>query len=163
MKTTDYSVLIIWSEEDEAFLAQILELPGCVADGATREEALANVTIAAQNWIDTAKEIGREIPKPVPFERFERPVNSEAQLQRAVEIELVKIIPELVKRLEAGIWHQAFRGVQLTPRTAQLRALSAWWGSQYQRQPESEDTKTLLLEIARRLEPVKTSDVDVDE
>jgi predicted RNase H-like HicB family nuclease len=110
MRATDYSVLIIWSKEDEAFLAQVLELPGCVADGATREEALTNATIAAQNWIDTAKEIGREIPEPVPFEWFERSVNSEAQLQKAVEIELAKIIPELVKRLETSILHQAFRG-----------------------------------------------------
>lgn len=103
MKAIDYSVLIMWSKEDEAFLAQVLELSGCVADGATREEALANAVIAAQNWIETAKEIGREIPEPMSFDRFERPLKDdlEAQLKRAVANELDKIIPELVARVTA--------------------------------------------------------------
>ena len=113
MSASDYSVLIIWSEEDEAFLAHVPELAGCVADGATREEALGNATVAAQNWIDTAKEIGREIPEPVRLERFERPFDSEAQLRKAVEIELSKIVPELVARLRAEIFH-GFTGLEAT-------------------------------------------------
>jgi predicted RNase H-like HicB family nuclease len=119
MKATDYSVLIIWSKEDEAFLAQVHELPGCVADGATREEALANATIAAENWIETAKEIGREIPEPMPLDRFERPAKDEleAQLRKAVESELQSIIPDLVaqiqsdvvQRVQAGIYYPSAR------------------------------------------------------
>jgi predicted RNase H-like HicB family nuclease len=93
MKATDYSVFIIWSKEDKAFLAQVPELPGCVADGPTREEALANATIAAQSWIETAQEIGREIPEPQTLEFFE-PINSETQLQILVEAEM--------ERREAG-------------------------------------------------------------
>lgn len=59
-----YEVIIYWSEEDEAFIAEVPELPGCVADGPTYKEALANVEIVIQEWIDTAKELGRPIPRP---------------------------------------------------------------------------------------------------
>jgi len=59
-----YEVIIYWSDEDEAFIAEIPELPGCMADGKTYQEALANVEIIAQEWIETAKELGRPIPEP---------------------------------------------------------------------------------------------------
>jgi predicted RNase H-like HicB family nuclease len=59
-----YEVIIYWSEEDEAFIAEVPELPGCAADGPTYKEALANVEVVIQEWIDTAKELGRPIPKP---------------------------------------------------------------------------------------------------
>lgn len=58
-----YEVIIYWSEEDEAFIAEVPELPGCAANGPTYKEALANVEIVIQEWIDTAKELGRPIPK----------------------------------------------------------------------------------------------------
>ncbi len=51
-------------EEDEAFIAQVPELPGCMADGATYQEALANVEIIIQEWIEAARELGRPIPEP---------------------------------------------------------------------------------------------------
>lgn len=56
-----YEVILYWSREDDAFVA---ELPGCAADGATRQEALANVEAVIGEWIDTARELGREIPEP---------------------------------------------------------------------------------------------------
>jgi len=59
-----YEVIIYWSEEDEAFIAEVPELPGCAADGPTYKEALTNVEAVIQEWIDTAKELGRPIPKP---------------------------------------------------------------------------------------------------
>ena len=59
-----YEVIIYWSEEDEAFLAEVPELPGCMADGSTYAEAVANVEVIIQEWIETAKELGREIPEP---------------------------------------------------------------------------------------------------
>jgi predicted RNase H-like HicB family nuclease len=59
-----YEVIIYWSEEDEAFIAEVPELPGCAADGSTHKEALANVEVVIQEWIDTAEELGRPIPKP---------------------------------------------------------------------------------------------------
>lgn len=59
-----YEVIIYWSEEDKAFIAEVPELPGCAADGVTHQEALFNVEIVIQEWIETAKELGRRIPKP---------------------------------------------------------------------------------------------------
>jgi predicted RNase H-like HicB family nuclease len=59
-----YEVIIYWSDEDEAFVAEVPELAGCMADGATYQEALANAEIAIQEWIETAKELGRPIPEP---------------------------------------------------------------------------------------------------
>ncbi len=59
-----YEVIIYWSYEDQAFIAEVPELPGCAADGATYQEALANVEVVIQEWIETAQELGRHIPEP---------------------------------------------------------------------------------------------------
>ena len=59
-----YEVIIYWSAEDEAFIAEIPELAGCAADGPTSHEALANVEVVAREWIETARELGRMIPEP---------------------------------------------------------------------------------------------------
>ena len=55
---------VYWSKEDQAFIAEVPELAGCAADGPTYQEALANVQIVIQEWIDTARELGRTIPEP---------------------------------------------------------------------------------------------------
>lgn len=57
-----YEVVLSWSEEDEAFIAEVPELPGCVADGSTYEKAMANVRVIIAEWIETATELGREVP-----------------------------------------------------------------------------------------------------
>ena len=59
-----YEVIIYWSKDDQAFIAEVLELPGCAEDGATYQEALANVETVIQEWIETAKDLGRPIPEP---------------------------------------------------------------------------------------------------
>jgi predicted RNase H-like HicB family nuclease len=59
-----YEVIVYWSQEDEAFIVEVPELPGCMADGATYEEAIKNVQIVISEWIETAKELRREIPEP---------------------------------------------------------------------------------------------------
>jgi len=59
-----YEVIIYWSEEDQAFIAEVTELAGCAADGATYQEALANVEVIIQEWIETAEELNRPIPEP---------------------------------------------------------------------------------------------------
>jgi predicted RNase H-like HicB family nuclease len=63
-KMIRYEVIIYWSEEDKAFIAEVPELPGCMADGATYQEALANAEVVIQEWIETARELGRAIPEP---------------------------------------------------------------------------------------------------
>lgn len=59
-----YKIILYWSEEDRAFIAEVPELPGCAADGETYQEALHNIEIIMQEWIETAKELGRSIPEP---------------------------------------------------------------------------------------------------
>jgi predicted RNase H-like HicB family nuclease len=59
-----YEIILFWSEEDQAIIAEVPELPGCAADGATYQEALANVQTIIAEWIETAQELGRAIPQP---------------------------------------------------------------------------------------------------
>ena len=60
---TRYELIIYWSEEDQAFVVEVPELPGCMADGATYQEALANAEVVIREWIETALELGRVIPE----------------------------------------------------------------------------------------------------
>ncbi|MBT3273840.1 MAG: type II toxin-antitoxin system HicB family antitoxin [Spirochaetales bacterium] len=59
-----YEIILYWSEEDEAYIAELPELSGCMADGETYEDALKNIEIIGREWIETAQELGRPIPKP---------------------------------------------------------------------------------------------------
>ena len=59
-----YEVIIYWSEQDQVYVAEVPELPGCMADGSTYQEALANAEAIIQEWIETATELGRSIPEP---------------------------------------------------------------------------------------------------
>jgi len=59
-----YEVIIYWSQEDQAFIAEVPELPGCAADGKTHQEALASAEVVIREWIETARELGRPIPAP---------------------------------------------------------------------------------------------------
>ncbi len=59
-----YEMILYWSEVDQAFIAEVPELPGCAADGATYLEAVANAEVVIQEWIETARELGRPVPEP---------------------------------------------------------------------------------------------------
>ncbi len=59
-----YEIIIYWSEPDQAFIAEVPELPGCASDGKTPAEALATVDLIAREWIETARELGRSVPEP---------------------------------------------------------------------------------------------------
>ena len=61
---TRYEIVIYWSAEDKSFIAEVPELPGCMADGSTYKKALDNVRVVIKEWIETAKELGRPIPQP---------------------------------------------------------------------------------------------------
>ena len=59
-----YEIIIYWSEQDQAYLVEVPELAGCMADGKNYQEAVKNAEIVIQEWVDTALELGREVPQP---------------------------------------------------------------------------------------------------
>jgi len=59
-----YEMIIYWSKEDKSFIAEVPELSGCMADGATYQEAIANVEVVIKEWLETARELGRPVPQP---------------------------------------------------------------------------------------------------
>lgn len=60
----NYEIILYWSKDDEAFIAEVPELPGCMADGKTRKEAIENAETIIEEWLEVAKEEGRPIPAP---------------------------------------------------------------------------------------------------
>ena len=64
MSNPHYEIILYWSEPDHAFIAEVPELPGCMADGRTYGEALAHAEVIVHEWIETARELGRHIPEP---------------------------------------------------------------------------------------------------
>lgn len=64
VKMCKYEIILYWSHEDEAYIAEVPELAGCMADGATAQEALHNVEQVIREWIETALELGRPVPQP---------------------------------------------------------------------------------------------------
>ncbi len=61
---TKYEIILYWSNEYQAFIAEVPELAGCATDGSTRQEALANVETVIDEWLETARELGRPVPEP---------------------------------------------------------------------------------------------------
>lgn len=59
-----YELIVYWSDEDQAFIAEVPKLAGCAADGATYAEAVANAEAVIREWIETARELGRSVPEP---------------------------------------------------------------------------------------------------
>lgn len=59
-----YEIIIFWSEEDQTYIAEVPELPGCMADGETYQQALSSAEQIIQEWIETATELGRPVPEP---------------------------------------------------------------------------------------------------
>lgn len=64
MSKYSYELLVYWRDEDEAFIAEVPELPGCAADGVSYQDVLAELEIVIDAWIETAKEMGRAVPEP---------------------------------------------------------------------------------------------------
>ncbi len=98
-----YSVQIVWSTEDEAFLAMVGELPGCMADGETQEQALHNLSEVVAEWIATAKEKGRQIPPPLTKQDYEKLRDemqraAAAQFQLALQAAINEIVPRILEQ-----------------------------------------------------------------
>jgi len=72
-----YEIIIYWSDEDEGFIAEVPALPGCMADGNTYQETISNVEVIIQEWIETAKELGRPIPQPKGRLMYAQPVTGD--------------------------------------------------------------------------------------
>lgn len=64
MEDIKYEIVVYWSEDDDSYIVEVPELPGCMADGKTYEEAIRNTLVIIREWIETAIELGRDIPKP---------------------------------------------------------------------------------------------------
>ncbi len=64
MQPIKYELIIYWSEDDQSFIVEVPELPGCMADGESYQDAVQNVEVVIQEWIETAQELGRPIPEP---------------------------------------------------------------------------------------------------
>lgn len=62
--TSKYELIVFWSEDDQAFIVEVPELPGCMADGVSYAQAVANAETVIREWLETAKELGRPIPQP---------------------------------------------------------------------------------------------------
>jgi predicted RNase H-like HicB family nuclease len=97
-----YSVQLVWSEEDKAFIAQVPELPGCFADGPTQEEALKNVEVVIDEWIETANELKRPVPEPMDSGRFEAMAREfqeglEKHIRREVETAVNRVLEDLAR------------------------------------------------------------------
>jgi len=62
--TTRYEIIMYWSDDDQSFIAEVPELPGCMADGPTRQKAMEKIEQIMEEWIETAISLGRAIPEP---------------------------------------------------------------------------------------------------
>jgi predicted RNase H-like HicB family nuclease len=103
----EYSVQVIWSEEDGAYVAFPAELPGCIADGQTQEEALTNLKVIIAEWIETANEAGRPIPKPMSVEDFAREnEKASANFQKHVHKQVKLEVENAVKQIWANFMQQ---------------------------------------------------------
>ena len=99
----NYSVHLTWSDEDKAYLAIIPELPGCMADGETREEALQNIAIICDQWIETARDEARPIPAPLSIQDMAR-LHEESQRQLALQVQkaIQDAVNQIVSQLQVG-------------------------------------------------------------
>lgn len=102
MNPDTYSVMIFWSDDDAAFIATVPELPGCTAHGETRAIAIKQINIAIQNWLDTAREIGREIPNhPKHLIDYEKEVDQ--AIAQTIKTALENATPSIVEALAKEI------------------------------------------------------------
>jgi predicted RNase H-like HicB family nuclease len=120
MTENHYSMLVLWSEDDQAFLAHVVELPGCIAHGESREAAVKNGLIAIENWLETAEELKRDIPTPVDVTAFEKMTAQQAQdvrnlfeqaVKKAVNEALMQLEPEMAKHLQNALALQQQSGL----------------------------------------------------
>jgi predicted RNase H-like HicB family nuclease len=102
MTQDTYSLILYWSDDDEAFIVSVPELPGCMAHGETRGRAIQQIEIAIENWIDTAREIGREIPNP-PKHMADYEKELDQRTRETLEAGLQNAMPAITEALAKEI------------------------------------------------------------
>ncbi len=102
MASKNYSVEMMWSEDDGVYLAQVRELPGCVADGETLEEAFQNIVTVKNEWLETAAEEGREIPEPLTVNLLARNAQmAHEQLQTQIGNRIREAVGQILENVES--------------------------------------------------------------
>jgi predicted RNase H-like HicB family nuclease len=104
---TKYEAIIFWSEEDRAFIAAVPELPGCMADGASRETALNRVNVVIDEWIETAKSLGRPIPQPKDRNTKMRLVQKKVEDCLKHPVRVLPTLPRTDYSAVLRIWHSS--------------------------------------------------------
>ena len=108
MNPDTYSIMLVWSDDDEAFVATVPELPGCMAHGQTRQDAIEQTEIAINNWLETARELGRQIPPPRHLADYEKELDErvaksseelKAEMSQAIIEAAPVITPVIVESL----------------------------------------------------------------
>jgi predicted RNase H-like HicB family nuclease len=122
MKATDYPRLVIWSEEDQAYLVHVVDLAGCMADGATLADAIQNSDAVIQHWLETAQELGREIPAPADEQEFNRRLQAamedeRSQFEKAVQATAKEMVDRLLPEIVERFLRQREREVERRPST----------------------------------------------
>jgi predicted RNase H-like HicB family nuclease len=98
----NYSIEMIWSPEDGLYLSQVRELPGCVADGSTPEEAFQNIRIVMREWLETATEEGREIPAPITLDVLEQNARiARNALEKQLEERVREVVGQVLQNMTA--------------------------------------------------------------
>ncbi len=115
----EYPFQVVWSPDDEAYLAITHQLPGCVADGPTPEEAVSNLRVIISEWLETAREQKRPIPEPMTSRDFDKQESeSQKELQRYIEHEVSSAVLRVLEQIAAsglrqrGAYH--FEGISFT-------------------------------------------------
>jgi predicted RNase H-like HicB family nuclease len=104
MNPDTYSIILVWSDDDEAFVATVPELPGCMAHGETRAEAFKQTEIAIEKWLDTARELGREIPPPKHLTDYEKELDERvAKSSEELKAEMSEAIIAAAPAMTPGI------------------------------------------------------------
>jgi len=96
----EYSVHIVWSQDDHAYIASVAELPGCLADGPTQEEALKNIREIAKEWIATALEDGRGVPPPQTMNDLEKAhLKFQQELNEHIKTEVQNAVRRVIEQI----------------------------------------------------------------
>jgi predicted RNase H-like HicB family nuclease len=97
----EYPIQVAWSPEDEAYIAMAMQLDGCIADGASPEEAITNLRTIIQEWIEVAKEDGRIIPEPMSVLDIARQQHeAEAQFRKEVDSALRTVAAQVTEQVK---------------------------------------------------------------